>query len=217
MTPICGKCGVRYEDNCDGCPLCRQRKAEPPEEKPKGAKTLKHFREAVTFSAFSTGLIVLITDFAYGGSLGWSRIPLLSLGFIWLTLFLLSFLRGKRYLLVPAAAITTGVFLYFLSGFTSDSTGWFSEIVLPVLFFTAFISILVTTVVMIFRLSFLGTVSTGLAGAGLLMICIDFTVNPGISWSLVAASGVVPVIVFLAGLEKRLEKKGSSLEKYFNA
>ncbi len=217
MTPVCGKCGVRYEESFGSCPLCRQRKAEPAEEKPRGGKSLKHFREVLTFSAFSTGLIVFITDFAYGGSLDWSRIPLLSLGYVWLTFFLLSCLRGRKYFPVPTAAVTTGLFLFFLSGFTSGAGGWFSEIVLPILFSVAFISILVTAVVMIFRMSFLGTLSSGLAGAGLLMICVDFTVNPGVSWSLVAASGVVPVIVFLAGLEKRLRKKGSSLEKYFNA
>lgn len=214
MTPVCGSCGIRFEEDCRSCPLCGKTRVEPAADP---GEALKHFREVLTFSAFSTAFIVFITDLAYSGSLDWSRIPLLSLGYVWLTLFLLSFLRGRKYFPVPTAAITTGLFLFFLSGFTSGAGCWFSEIVLPILLSIAFISIVVTAVSMIFRMSFLGTLSSCLAGAGLLMICIDFTVNPGVSWSLVAASGVIPVIVYLAGLEKRLRKKGSSLEKYFNA
>lgn len=215
MSPICEKCGIRYEEENGSCPLCGKESEDPASKAGETGHSMKHFREVVTFTAFSAGLIVFITDFAYGGAFSWSRIPLLSLGYCWLTSFLLSFLHKGKYLPVPAAAASTGLFLFFLSGFTSPAGSWFTGMALPILAAVAAISVLAAAVIRLFGMSFLGTVSTYLAGAGLLTICIDFAVTPGASWSLVAASGVIPMIVFLAGLERRLRRKGSSLEKYF--
>ena len=215
MSPLCGNCGIMYEEESISCPLCAKTPSETSSSRADRGREDKHFRDVITFAGFSTGLIVFITDFAYGGPLDWAGIPLFCLGYLWLTFFILSFLQRRRYLRVPAISITTGVFLYFLSGFTSES-GWFLGVVVPILLCFTFISLLVMAVIRIFRLSFIGRVSSCLAGAGFLTICIDFTVNPGVSWSLVAASGAVPLMVFLSGFESRLRRNGSSLEKYFH-
>lgn len=214
MTPICPECGVRYEDDQAECPLCARR-SPPQRGSIPEAHSARHFREVITFTAFSVGLVTLITDLAYAGSLGWSRIPLLSLGYAWLTMFMLSLTRRARYIQVIVASVSTGGYLYFLSGLTGGE-GWFSPTALSIVAAAALISFLVTAVIRLFRMSFPGRVSTGLAGVALLAVCIDLILTPGVSWSLITAAGIVPVTVFIAGLEKRLRDKGSSLEKYFH-
>jgi hypothetical protein len=216
MTQICGECGVRYEDGLDECPLCARKPPAPPGDAGPEKNSSRHFREVITFTAFSAGLIAFITDLAYSGSLSWSRIPLLSLGYSWLTAFMLSVSRKANYLRVTVAAASIGAYLYFLSRLTSGPDGWFQPIALPIVAAAALLSLLVTAVLRLFSLPFLGKVSAVLVGMALFTVSIDLTLSPGASWSLVTASGIVPVTVFLAGLEKRLRKKGSSLEKYFH-
>ena len=216
MTRICGECGIRYEDDQEECPLCARRTPLPPTGTSEYGNRGKHLREVATFSAFSAGLIAFITDYAYSETLTWARIPLLSLAYAWLTVLLVSLSWRSRYLTVAASALTTGLYLFFLSGLTSGGNGWFSAIALPVVTFAALISILVTAVNGLFNLSFMGRLSSIIAGIALFTVFIDLTVTPGVTWSLITASGAVPLIVFLAGLEKRLKRKGSSLEKYFH-
>lgn len=214
MTPICGECGTRYEDNQAECPLCARR-SPPQGGRIPEAHSARHFREVITFTAFSAGLVTLITDLAYAGSLGWSRIPLLSLGYAWLTMFMLSLTRKAKYIQVMVAAVSTGGYLYFLSGLTGGE-GWFSPTALSIVAAAALISFLVTAVIRLFHMSFPGRVSSGLVGVALLAVCIDLILTPGVSWSLITAAGIVPVTVFITGLEKRLRDRGSSLEKYFH-
>ncbi|HOP27385.1 MAG TPA: DUF6320 domain-containing protein [Candidatus Sabulitectum sp.] len=217
MTRICGECGIRYEDHQAECPLCVRRKPEPPSGKGSRSNVGKHLREMVTFSAFSAGLIAFITDYAYSGTLTWSRIPLLSLAYAWVTVYLVSLTWRSRYLTVAASALSTGLFLHFLSDLTSGGDGWFHAIALPMVTSAALISLLVTAINGLFNLSFMGRLLSAMAGIALFTVFIDLTVTPGVTWSLITASGTVPLIVFLAGLEKRLRRKGSSLEKYFHA
>lgn len=215
--PLCSKCGVRYENSCNRCPLCTGVTEAPSESELQddNVPAAKHFREVLGFVCFSCSLIMFVTDIAYGMSISWSRIPLLSTGYVWLTGVLLSILKPRGYLMLITGISLTGVFLFLLGEFTAEIS-WFSEIALPILVSAALLAIAAAGAVRLFSLSFLGTLSVSLVCAGLLTISIDLAVTPGVSWSLVTASGVIPVILFLAGFEKRLERKGSSLRKYFS-
>ncbi len=214
--PLCSKCGVRYENSSTGCPLCTGAKeaASESELQDDHIPAAKHFREVLSFICFSCSLIVFITDIAYGMSISWSRIPLLSIGYVWVTGILLSILNPRGYLMLITGISLTGVYLFLLRVFTAEMS-WFSEIALPILVSAVLLTVVATGAVRLFNLSFLGTLSVFLVCAGLLTISIDLAVTPGVSWSLVTASGVIPVILFLAGFEKRLERKGSNLRKYF--
>jgi hypothetical protein len=214
--PLCDNCGVRYEDDDRGCPLCGGPPEEPAREAVAHPPSHARFREVMTFAAFSTGLIVFITDIAYGMDLSWSRIPLVTLGYLWAVLMLVSLLHRRRYLTITGVMSLSCAYLYLLGTFTGNAA-WFRGTALPILVSLTVLSVLAVGAIRLFRLSVLGSISVGLVCAGLLTICIDLSVSPGASWSLVAASGVVPVIVYLANLEKRLQAKGSSLRKYFFA
>ncbi len=177
MTPICDECGIRYEDDQAECPLCARR-SPPQRGSIPEAHSARHFREVITFTAFSAGLLTFITDLAYSGSPGWSRIPLLSLGYAWLTMFLLSLARRAKYLQVMVAWVSTGGYLYFLSGLTGGE-GWFYPTAISMVAAAAVISLLVTAVIRLFHMSFPGRVSTGLVGVALLTVCIDLILTPG--------------------------------------
>jgi hypothetical protein len=73
-----------------------------------------------------------------------------------------------------------------------------------------------------FRLSALGGISAGLISAGLYTVCAELVINAYLggslqpSWSLITAAAVIPIIAFLINFEKRLERRGSDLQKYFH-
>lgn len=217
MTPLCGKCGVVYEEGPEGCPLCSIRKSEeqPGSELPE--RTPGQIRKAVTFAAFSTGLITFVTDFAYSGSVTWSAIPLLSLAYALVTMLLVSLLRRNRYLSITAAAVSTTAYLSYLGRLTDSEQNWFSGIAFPILMSVSIASILVITAIRVFRFSFTGSAISVMTAAGLVLVSIDATLSHEVSWSLVTSAGILSLMVLLAGTEKRLRKRGSSLEKYFRA
>lgn len=216
--PLCDKCGVRYEDGIESCPLCAM-VSEKPEKSEQHDSTIpasKHFREVLFFVCFSCSLIIFITDIAYGMNVSWSKIPLISIGYVWVTCFLVSILVSRKYLALVAGIGLTGVYLFLLGVFTSDIP-WFSDIAFPILLSLGLLTVVATGAIRLFKLSFAAALSVCLVCAGLFTICIDLAVTPGVSWSLVTASGVIPIVLFLAGFQKRLQRKGSNLRKYFFA
>ncbi len=185
------------------------------------AKVRLLFHEAIGFLALAGAVVVLATDFAYGMDISWSRIPLISIGYVWVSIFLIPRLKRIPYLLVVAEILLLGAYLYGLNRFTGGP-GWYWGIAFPIVASIGLLTLLSVLGIRIFKLSVLGGLAVGLVAAGLFTLCIDgiltlyFHDQLDFSWSIVTAASVVPLIAFLVSFERRLKKRGSNLQKHFH-
>ncbi|MDO9577078.1 MAG: DUF6320 domain-containing protein [Candidatus Cloacimonadales bacterium] len=230
--PICKKCGVEIEDKLSFCPLCNEpvenKKKIKPEEKiadiPQLEKpVVQHPWLIELFSFFSAAGAIIVTavDFAYGADLTWSRIPLISIIFAWLFIFLIHHLSKRPYLLVSLEMINFFIFLWFLDRFIPVYS-WFSSLALPIILVVGILFLLVILWIRSFKLSIFLSLSVGTLAIGIFLLCLEVILNRFhqeyifISWSLVAFACILPVSGFFVYFQFRINKKGSELKKYFH-
>jgi hypothetical protein len=231
--PICSNCGVEIENEYEHCPLCGVLlTGETDEEPPLGGeysevieqhdeKVRLLFRDIFTFIALAGAVVVFAVDFAYGMNISWARYPLASIAFLWLAVFLISALKRRVYLLVLCETAATALFLYLVDLFSAASA-WFLPLALPLTLAAGALVTVTIAVIRRFDLSALGGISAGLISAGLYTVCAELLINAYLgrplqpSWSLITAAAVIPIIAFLIHFVKRLERRGSNLEKYLH-
>lgn len=231
--PICPNCGVEIENDYERCPLCgTSLSGEAEGETAAGGayseaieqhneKVRLLFREIFGFIALAAAVVVFAVDFAYGMDLSWARYPLASIAFLWLAVFLTGALKHRVYLLVLGDTAAAAGFLFLLQLFSAGGS-WFLPLALPMTLAAGAVVLVSAAVIRRFRLSALGAISAGLISAGLYTVCAELVIDAYLgrplapSWSLITAAAVIPIIAFLINFEKRLQRRGSDLQKYFH-
>ncbi len=244
--PICKNCGVEIEEDHSYCPLCGLALEESDTSQPYGEGSELHdeedgslveYRSVIekheeklrillqdiwSFITIAALIIVFAVDFSFDMEISWARFPLLSIAYVWLLTFVISKLRYRAYLILSALLLATAIFLLAMDTFTPGPS-WFLSLALPLLGILTVAITGVITLIRLFGLSILGGLSAALAAAGLVIIgtetLLDMYMDKPlrISWSLIPATAVLPIIAFLFSFEKRLKKRGSDLDKYFHA
>jgi len=185
------------------------------------AKVRLLFHEVVGFIALAGAVVVLATDLAYGMNISWSRIPLASIGYAWLSIFLIPRLTRTPYLLVAAESILLAGYLFALDSFTRGPS-WFWGIAFPLVVSLTVLVVLGIAVIRVFKLSVLGGLAVALVQLGLATLCIEGILqlylhdSLSFSWSMVTAAAVIPLISFLVSFDRRLKRQGSNLKKHFH-
>ena len=231
--PICKKCGVEIEEGLQFCPLCKTllgENIEPVETEiiksetivPKIIRQTKSWIwELVTFLSFAAFIVIFAVDFAYGTNITWSRFPLASIIFIWLTLTLLIRLKRRTYLLIIFETLILMILLWVLDLFITTKP-WFFKLALPMVLSLSLLLILTILFVRKNKLSVFGILATCMTSGGFFLLFLDAILHnfrkgkPLISWSVVAFACIIPLIVFLLYFQKRLKKKGIDLQRYFH-
>lgn len=229
--PICKNCGVEIEAAHSFCPLCgapignkaikqeEEVMVKPSFEKP--AVLHPWFFELFSFFLLASAIIVFAVDFAYGISLTWSRIPLISIAFSWLFVFIIHKFKKRPYLLVTLGMIVFFIFLWLLDRFI-PAYSWFFYLAFPIILAIGILFLLVILWVRSFNLSSLSALSVGTLAIGIFLICLEVILNRFshnkifISWSVVAFACILPVSGLFLYLQFRINKKGSDLKKYFH-
>ncbi|OPX28636.1 MAG: hypothetical protein B1H06_02900 [Candidatus Cloacimonas sp. 4484_143] len=229
--PICKNCGVELESNIARCPLCltplgdkaqKSDKVDPiiPETKvQKNQSPL--LLELFSFFSAAGAIVITAVDFAYGANLTWSRIPLISIIFCWLFVFLIHHLLTKPYLLVILETVNFLIFLWFLDRFIPEYY-WFFSLALPIILVVCILFLLVILWIRSFKLSTFLSLSVGTLAAGIFLLCLEVILNKFhqknlmVSWSLVAFACILPVSGFFIYYQLRINKKGSEFKKYFH-
>jgi hypothetical protein len=231
--PMCSNCGVEIENDYERCPLCGTSLSGEAGAEPAGGGEYSEvieqhdrrvrllFREIFGFIGLAGAVVVFAVDFAYGMDISWARYPLASIAFLWLAMFLIAVLKGRIYLIVLCETAATAAFLLLLDLFSAGG-GWFLPLALPLTLAAGGLVLVSAAVIRRFRLSALGGISAGLISAGLYTVCAELVINAYLggqlqpSWSFITAAAVIPIIAFLINFEKRLERRGSDLQKYFH-
>ena len=200
---VCKRCGVEIEERLKSCPLCKLplgNNFEPIETKiiksqsivPKIIRQTKSWIwELVTFLSFATFIVIFAVDFAYGTKITWSRFPLASIIFVWLTFTLMIRLKKRTYLLIIVESLILLLLLRVLDLFITAKP-WFFRLALPIVLCLSLISILSILFVRKNRLSIFGILATCMTNSGFFLLFLDAILHsftkgkPFISWSIVA-------------------------------
>ncbi|MHC4067591.1 MAG: hypothetical protein ACYSUI_24235 [Planctomycetota bacterium] len=149
--PLCRECGVQIEEHVAVCPLCST---------PGGAPTLRsgsrdephpivpdagggHVRR-VMWEIFSLVLataaaVVVAADLALSRAVTWSVMPLLSVGFLWLTGSAVILLGKRVQLILLSVTVSLLVLLALLDNVTTGGP-WFLYLALPITVLAAALS-----------------------------------------------------------------------------
>jgi hypothetical protein len=230
---LCRECGVQIEEHVAACPLCSTPVGAPPlrsssidEPHPMAPGSGGGHVRRVIWEIFSLVLataaaVVVAADFALSRAVTWSVIPLLSVGFLWLTGSAV-ILLGKRVQLILLSV--TASLLLLLALLDSVTTGgpWFLYLALPVTVLTAALSSLMVLVARNVDISTLSVVALSLVAAGLLLVGVEATLHwfltdrVFVSWSLLTFACIFPPVLLLFYLQHRLRRHGPEIRKRFH-
>ncbi|HHE37293.1 MAG TPA: hypothetical protein ENL20_01810 [Candidatus Cloacimonetes bacterium] len=231
--PICKKCGVEIEEGLKFCPLCKTplgEFTEPAEtEEIQSRKLIPEISrksrswlwELVTFLSFAGFIVIFAVDFAYGTNITWSRFPLVSIIFVWLSFTFIFRLKTRTYLQIILETLVLLILLWVLDLFIMAKP-WFFRLALPIVLCLSFLTILNTFFFRKTRVSVFGILASSMISVGIFLLFLDFILHNYmegkllLSWSIVAFACIIPLVVFLLYFRKRLKKKGIDLQKFFH-
>jgi len=231
--PICKNCGVELKDGTKICPLCGMSlngsspqkgtlDLKSSEKEIPGSPNLSHWIwELFTFLMIAGFIVVFMVDFAFGMSISWSKIPLVSIAYLWLTVTLAVKIEKKIYLLIMIEFLILLIFLWLLEMFIAGSS-WFHEFALPFLILSGIILELTLVIVYGLKLKSLTILSICFISLGIFLLGLEAVLNRFlqnrifVSWSLVACACLIPISGFILYLKSQLKKRGKELEKYFH-
>jgi len=227
--PYCPRCGVEVEDRLGACPLCdtdipKEVRVDPapPGDFPDDVIPHKPLYRDLTKKQqrFLMGALVLFltlfpifitvgTDLSDNGRISWSyyvMVPLLGSSII--AMLFMKFAK-KPIISVTLTMLVVFVVQMMLETPPPGQTVWDTPI-LP--FFTAsFIAVEIILLVLVYiKPGTLKTISVILVDTALLLGAIDFIIYPKLTWSLITASSIIPVAIYLFYL-KSSKKKGMNL------
>ena len=227
--PICPECGIELDEGLELCPLCGRQLTgqsktivKETEQESVSIETRKHpwLLELYSFFLFTAFIIVPAVDFAYGRDLSWSRIPMASIFFAWLFVFLFHHFRKRPYLLVLLEIINFLLLLWALDKFIKTSS-WFLPLALPIILVIGIIIALITLWIRSFKLKVFPSLAIGTLSVGIFLLCLELILNLYqnrffISWSIVAFACIIPVSSLFIYLHQKMKKRGSDLKKFFH-
>jgi hypothetical protein len=227
---LCSHCGVEVEDGLQRCPLCR-RSLEPGldhEESPPAPprrdvqatnrRLHRWLLEVVSLFALTSILVVFAADLATGFDITWSRYPLTSIGFTWLSAVLLILWVHRTWIFLPAEIVTTGLFLFILDRFTPGTT-WFLPLAFPLTVLIGTALALTLVVVRKRRLSPFANIATVLLACGVFVMGLELLLNRyadglwQLSWSAVVFASLLPIVALLLYLRRWLGQRQQELRK----
>ncbi|MBN1949119.1 MAG: hypothetical protein JW784_05205 [Candidatus Cloacimonetes bacterium] len=231
--PICTNCGVELKEGTSICPLCgsaldgssnnteNEKDHDYLPVKPVRNNMGKWIWDLFTFLMISGFLVVFAVDFAYGWSIGWSRIPLVAIGYIWLAVTLGVKIRKSIYISLLCEIILLMLFLWALN-LLIPGKPWFGKFVFPFLIFT--VINLESSVLLIrkFKLRALNIVFVFFISLGVFLLCLEALLNRFlherlfVSWSMVAFACLLVLSGFIPYFKHRIKKRGIDLEKFLH-
>jgi len=165
--------------------------------------------------------VVLVADFAYSMTVTWARYPLVSILFLWAVASLLLFLRRRRFLLLLAGTGALAAFLLALD-LLMPGAPWAPTLALPLTVLAGASAGLISAIAKAWTARFFAMLAVMLGSAGLLVLGLEaainlhFTGSLRLSWSLVVAGCIVPLVGLLLYVQYRLKATRDDIGKIFH-
>lgn len=232
--PLCRECGVQIEDHVAACPLCYtpvgaptlQNSARDDQDHPMapdagGGQVRRVMWEIFSLVLATAAAVVFAADITLSRAITWSVIPLLAVGFLWLTGSAVMLL-GKRVQLILLSVTVSLLVLLALLDTVTPGGPWFLSLAFPITVLAGVLSSLMVLVARNVALSTLSMVALALVAAGLLLLTVEaalhwfLTDRVFVSWSLLAFACLLPPVLLLFYVQHRLRGSGPEIRKRFH-
>jgi hypothetical protein len=232
--PICRECGVQIEDHVAACPLCLTPVGAPTRQSGSiddqdhliapdsaGSHVPRVVWEIFSLVLATAAAVVAAADFALSRAVTWSVIPLLSVGFLWLTGSAV-ILLGKRLQLILLSVTVSLLLLLALLDHVTTGGPWFLHLAFPITVMAAALISLMVLVVRHVYISTLSVIALSLVTAGLLLVGVEATLHwfltdrVFVSWSLLTFACIFPPMLLLFYLQHRLRRHDPEIRKRFH-
>jgi hypothetical protein len=216
----CPNCGVLYDTKDGKCPLC-QKESVIIDLNRKMAFTKAFYWRIYSIFSLAAFLIILVIDLVYNPGLTWSKIPLISICYAWLSLHLILIARLKSFPPVFIETMASFIMLVLLDRFTSGKA-WSIYLALPILISLCILLSVSLLVRRFSNFSILQTTAFNVFLAGFFLIILEVLLKNykmealSLSWSLIAFAGLLPLCIFFYYFDKKIKKRGEELKKYFH-
>lgn len=216
----CPICGVRFEDTNGKCPLCEKDGTEI-ELRKTAAFTREFYWRLYWIITVVALLIILVIDLVYSPGLSWSIIPVISILYIWLSLFLFIKIKLRSFILIFMQWLITVILLFILDKFIPGRP-WFMGFALPAMITLYILFNLTLIIFKTTHLTILLRTALNVIIAGIYLISLELLLNNykheiiALRWSLIAFVCILPLSLFLIYLDKKIKRSGEELKKYFH-
>ena len=236
----CNYCGVELDKTMTSCPLCgltvgeklvitHEWKSKQPIFKDKIASEIgtmtavqkrKLFWEISGIILVSGILVTLIINFIESKNITWSKYILVASLSILASISFFTLLRNRPFMLVLGSFISNAVLLLLLD-LISSYIGWGTKLGIPILISLYALILLVLWLIRISHRRGFNILAVIFIALGLFLICIEvfvslyFNNKITLSWSIIAASSMIPISTLLFLVHYRL-KSGIELRRFFN-
>ncbi|HYF30265.1 MAG TPA: DUF6320 domain-containing protein [Chitinophagaceae bacterium] len=231
---ICKNCGVELEEGIANCPLCGQSAGSDdtslsqipvPEQKSVYGREMtqpqKQFTwEIVSLILLSGAIATFIVDFIISRRITWSELPMAMSLTIFSYISLFAFWRQRLVVQMTGGLMLSSLCLVVLD-LLIGGIHWSTRLAIPLLTATTIVLMILIFVVRNSKYKGINLIAWIFLGAAILCLCIDGVLSIyktgsfHLSWSIIAISCIVPVVLVLLFAHFRL-KKGRSLEKTFH-
>jgi len=227
---LCRHCEVEVEEDARYCPLCRkplqpgvedeERESGEASRDPQEANRRIHrwVAEILSIVAVTSGLVAFTADFVPDMSLSWSRYPLSSIAFSWLSVVLLTAFARRAWVYLPAEIAATCLFLFALDRFTAGPA-WFLPLALPMTLLIGTILVVALAIGRKAGLSPFAKIAAVMLAAGTFVVGLELLLNRFrdhhwfVSWSAVVFACMLPPALMLLYLRKWLRARQGEIRK----
>ncbi|MCF8226577.1 MAG: DUF6320 domain-containing protein [Bacteroidales bacterium] len=236
----CNYCGVELDKTMTSCPLCgltvgekrvitHEWKSKQPIFKDKISSEIKNmtaaqkrklFWEISAIILISGILVTLVINWIESKNITWSKYTLVSSLSILATISFFTLLRNRPFMLVLGSFISNAALLLLLD-LISSNIGWGTKLGIPILFSLYALILIVLWLIRISHRRGFNILALIFIAMGLFLICIEvfvslyFNHKITLSWSIIAASSMIPISTLLFFVHYRL-KSGIELRRFFN-
>lgn len=231
--PYCYKCGVKLDDDAKVCPLCGTKIPEKDDTKTKvengenidtseplypvydeysKKQKISTILEIISVSLFIAIASVVSINLILEGTISWSKIPSVSIFFIWLVVCAILLFYNK--FIYSIFFILIFIFGYLVSLDTLDKKlSWSIGYGLPILLSIAILSSILYLIVSKLKQKGLNIIAYFLLAGCILCFLIDMIINFNrfsiikLSWSKFVSFAVIPMSLFLLYLHHRFSTK----------
>jgi len=236
----CKYCGVELDKTTTSCPLCgltvgekrivtNEWKSKQPIFKDKISSEIKNMTAVQKRKLFweISGIILvsgiiatLIINIIVNKNITWSKYILVASLSILASISFFTLLRNRVFMLVLGSFISNAMLLLLLD-LISSYIGWGTKLGIPILFSLYAMILVVLWLIRISHRRGFNILAVVFIATGIFLICIEVFVSLyfkntiNLSWSIIAASSMIPISTFLFFVHYRL-KSGIELRRFFH-
>jgi hypothetical protein len=237
----CNNCGVELDNSMNSCPLCGLKVGEKPviQDKPgpkrpdykdKVLNEIENLTDAQRRKLFwqisgiilGSGIVVtLLINLIVSKNISWAKYNIVASLAAFANISVITLWRRRPILLIIIASAVSLILMLLLLDLVSFNIGWGAKLGVPILISFYVLMLIVLLLIRISNQLGFNILAIMFIAAGLFLMCVEafislyFQNKITFSWSIIAATSMIPVAAILLFVHFKL-RKGIELKRFFH-